>query len=146
MLLAVGIWRAPLLTRAFLSHTALIAQNRESAGVRLLAAGALGSGPLVALMVWKFGLLGAAVAIVAIALSLALAGYGCLAREERQPAWHHHLARPLIASAVMVPACLILLRWHVLAAVLGGAVAYALALAAVGGLRVSELRVVFGRD
>ncbi len=146
VLLAVGIWRAPLLTLAFLYHTALIAQNRESAGVRLLAAGALGSGPLVALMVWKFGLLGAAVAIVAIALSLALAGYGCLAREERQPAWHHHLARPLIASAVMVPACLILLRWHVLAAVLGGAVAYALALAAVGGLRFSELRVVFGRD
>jgi O-antigen/teichoic acid export membrane protein len=145
-LLALGIWRAPLLTLAFLYHTALIAQNRESAGVRLLAAGAIASGPLVALMVWQFGLTGAAAAIVLIALSLVLAGYGCLAGEERQPAWHHHLARPLAASVVMVPVCLVLVRWHVLAAVLGGALAYTLALAALGGLRRSELMIVFGRN
>ena len=146
VLLAVGIWRAPLLTLAFLYHTALIALNRESAGVRLLAAGALGSGPLVGVMYWRFGLTGAAVAIVLIALSLVVAGYSCLAREDRQPAWHHHLARPIAASLVMVPVCLILLRWHVLAAVLGGVVAYAMALAALGGLRISELRIVLGRD
>lgn len=142
VLLALGIWRAPLLTLAFLYHTALIALNRETAGVRLLAAGALGSGPLVALMLWKFGLLGATLAIVAIALSLVLAGYGCLAREGRQPAWHHHLAQPFGASLVMVPACLILLRWHVLAAVVGGAIVYVLALSALGGLRKTELRIV----
>jgi O-antigen/teichoic acid export membrane protein len=146
LLLALGIWRAPLLTLAFLYHMALIALNRESAGVRLLAAGAIGSGPLVAMMLWKFGLAGAAMAIVVIALSLLVAGYGCLARENRQPAWHHHLARPLAAALVMVPVCLILLRWHVLAAVLGGAVAYAIALAALGGMKWSELRLVFGRD
>ena len=75
-------------------------------------------------MLWQFGLPGASVAIVVIALSLVVAGYGCLAREGRQPAWHHHLARPMAASAVMVPACLVLLRWHVLAAVVGGAMAY----------------------
>lgn len=145
-LLALGIWRAPLLTLAFLYHTALIAQNRESAGVRLLAVGAIGSGPLVALMLWQFGLTGAAAAIVLIALSLVLAGYGCLAGEDRQPAWHHHLARPLAASLVMVPFCLLLVRWHVLAAVLGGALVYTLALAALGGLRRSELMIVFGRS
>jgi O-antigen/teichoic acid export membrane protein len=146
ILLALGIWRAPMLTLAFLYQTALIAQNRESAGVRLLAAGALGSGPLVGLMLWKFGLTGASFAIVAIALSLVVAGYSCLAREHRQPAWHHHLARPIAASSVMVPVCLLLLRWHVLAAVLGGALAYVIALAALGGLRRSELRIILSGE
>ncbi len=46
----------------------------------------------------------------------------------------------------MIPVCLILLRWHVLAAVIGGAMAYTVALAAIGGLRWSELRIVLGRD
>ena len=146
ILLALGIWRAPLLTLAFLYHTALIALNRESAGVRLLAAGALGSGPLVALLLWRFGLTGAAFAIVAIALSLVIAGYGCLAREHRQPAWHHHLARPIAASIVMVPVCLILLRWHVLAAVIGGAMAYLIALAGLGGLRRADLAIILSRS
>lgn len=145
-LLAVGIWRVPLLTLAFLYYMALVAQNRESSGVRLLAAGTLGSGPLTALFLWHFGLVGAATSIVLLALALVVAGYGCLAREGRQPAWHHHLARPIAASAVMVPACLILLRWHVLAAVLGGALTYTAALAAFGGLRMAEFRVVLGRE
>ena len=48
------------------------------------------------------------------------------AREGRQPAWHHHLARPLVASLVMVPVCLILQRWHVMLAVIGGALTYGL--------------------
>ncbi|WP_435005668.1 oligosaccharide flippase family protein [Tundrisphaera lichenicola] len=145
-LLALGIWRAPLLTLAFLYQTALIAMNRESAGVRLLAAGALGSGPLAALLLWKFGLMGAAAAIVLLALALVIAGYGCLAREGRPPAWHHHLARPIAASVVMVPVCLVLLRWHLLAAILGGALSYAIALVTLGGFRFSELRVALGRD
>jgi len=146
LLLALGIWRAPLLTLAFLYQTALIALNRESAGVRLLAAGAIGSGPLVALFLWKFGLLGASFAMVAIALSLVVAGYACLTREGRQPSWHHHLLRPLAASMVMAPACLILLRWHVLMAVIGGAVVYGLALAAMGGLKRSHLTILLNRS
>jgi O-antigen/teichoic acid export membrane protein len=144
-LLALGIWRAPLLTLAFLYHMTLIALNRESAGVRLLAAGALGSGPLVGLLLWKFGLIGATFAIVAIALSLVVAGYSCLIREHRQPSWHHHLIQPLAASMVMVPVCLILLRWHVLAAVMGGAIAYLVALTTVGGLRIADFRSLLGR-
>lgn len=146
LLLALGIWRAPLLTLAFLYHTALIALNRESAGVRLLAAGAASSGPLVAFALWKFGLMGASMAMVAIAFSLVVAGYGCLAREGRQPAWHHHLARPLAASMVMVPVCLFLLRWHVLAAVVGGAIAYVVTLAALGGLKRAHLTTLLLRS
>jgi hypothetical protein len=83
---------------------------------------------------------------VAICLGLVVAGYWGLARDGRQPAWHHHLARPLAASAVMVPTCLVLLQWHVLAAVAGGAVAYVGALAAFGGLRRSELRLLLAKD
>ncbi len=146
LLLALGIWRAPLLSLAFLYHTTLIALNREAAGVRLLAAGAIGSAPLVALSIRAFGLAGASSSIVLIALALVVAGYGCLAREGRQPAWHHHLARPLAASAVMVPACLALLRFHVGVAIAGGAATYVIALALFGGLRRDELRAVFGRD
>ena len=145
-LLALGIWRAPLLTLAFLYHMTLIALNRESAGVRLLAAGALASGPLVGLLLWQFGLTGAVSGILVIALSLVVAGYSCLAREHRQPAWHHHIFRPLMASLVMVPVCLILLRWHVLAAVLGGAIAYIVVLATIGGLRIADLRNLVGRN
>ena len=50
VLLALGIWRAPLLTLAFLYQTTLIAANRESAGARLLLAARArsGRGPLVA--------------------------------------------------------------------------------------------------
>jgi tryptophan-rich sensory protein len=90
--------------------------------------------------------MGAVFAIVLIALTLVIAGYSCLAREGRQPAWHHHLARPFLASLVMVPACLILLRWHVLAAVMGGAVAYLIALTTIGGLRRSDLTIIFSRN
>jgi O-antigen/teichoic acid export membrane protein len=145
VLLAVGIWRAPLLTLAFLYQTTLIALNRESVGVRLLLAGAFGSGPLVALLCRAFGLPGVSVAVVLIALGLVIAGYGCLAREGRQPAWHHHLARPLAASFAMAPVCLALLRWHVLAAVAGGGLAYTLVLAAVGGFRQPGVRALLSR-
>ncbi len=141
-LLALGIWRAPLLTLVFLYHTALIATNREASGVWLLAAGAFGSGPLVAGLLLHFGLPGAAVGLVLMASVLVVAGYFCLAREGRQPAWHHHALRPLLASLVMVPVCLLLLPIHLLAAVGGGAITYGLALLAIGGLKCADLRAI----
>ena len=143
-LLALGIWRAPLLTLVFLYHTALIATNRESAGVWLLGAGAIGSGPLVAALLTLFGLPGASVGLGAVALVLAVAGYYCLAREGRQPIWHHHLGRPLIASLVMIPVCTTLAPVHLLAAIAGGALAYGITLAAIGGLRRDDLAVCLG--
>lgn len=146
VLLALGIWRAPLLTLAFLYQTTLIAVNRESMGVRLLVTGALSSGPLVAVFCHLFGLPGASLAVVLIAFGLVLAGYACLAQEGRQPSWHHHLARPLAASAVMVPVCLVLMRWHVLAAVAGGALAYAVAITALGGLQRPGVRLILCRS
>jgi O-antigen/teichoic acid export membrane protein len=145
LLLALGIWRAPLLTLAFLYQTALIALNRETAGVRLLLAGAIGSAPLVALLRWAFGLPGAAGAVVVIGVALALAGHWRLAREGRQPAWHHHLGKPLVASLAMIPVCLTLERVHILWAVGGGALAYFLALLILGGVRREDFRTVLGR-
>lgn len=145
LLLALGIWRAPLLTLAFLYRAALIAVNREVLGVRLLMAGAIASGPLVAVAYSLFGLAGATGAIVLMAAVLCAAGYACLAREGRQPAWHHHLARPLAASAVMVAVSFVFKDIHVLLAVGCGAVAYVASLAAMGGLRRSEVAAVFGR-
>jgi O-antigen/teichoic acid export membrane protein len=132
-LLAVGIWRAPLLILAYLYQTTLIALNREAVGVRSLIAAAVGIGPLVAVLRWAFGLPGAAVGVLLVGLALVLTGYGCLAREGRQPAWHHHLGRPLAASMVMVPVCLALQRYHVLLAVGGGAVTYVAMWVALGG-------------
>ena len=143
-LLALGIWRAPLLTLVFLYHTALIATNRESSGVWLLAAGAIGSGPLVAALLVSFGLPGASVGLGLVALVLVVAGYSCLARESRQPAWHHHLLQPTIAALVMIPVCQFLLPVHLLAAIGGGALAYIMALAAIGGLKRSDLDAVLG--
>jgi O-antigen/teichoic acid export membrane protein len=139
LLLALGIWRAPLLILAFLYQTTLIALNRETVGVRSLVLAALGIGPLVALLRFYFGLPGAAAGVILLGLALVLAGYGSLAREGRQPAWHHHLARPLAASLVMAPVCLILNRWHVLLAVPGGAVTYLLVLLSLGGLHRTRL-------
>ena len=81
LLLALGIWRAPLLTLAFLYRAALIALNREKVGVRLLVTGAIASGPLVAVSYTLFDLAGASGAIVLIAAVLCIAGYACLARE-----------------------------------------------------------------
>jgi hypothetical protein len=72
------------------------------------------------------------------------AGHWRLACEGRQPAWHHHLARPLLASAVMAPVCLLLARHHLGAAVAGGAGVYGLSLVAFGGVRVGEIRTLLG--
>ena len=45
----------------------------------------------------------------------------------------------------MVPVCLVLLQWHVLTAVTGGAVTYAVTLAALGGLDLQQIRSIFTR-
>ena len=86
-----------------------------------------------------FGLPGAAFGVLLVGLALVLAGYGCLAREGRQPAWHHHLARPVLASLAMVPVCLALKHYHVLLAVLGGGLTYIAVWLALGGLRHTQL-------
>jgi O-antigen/teichoic acid export membrane protein len=140
-LLALVIWRAPLLILAYLYQTTLIALNRERVGVRSLVIAAVVIGPLVALLQLRFGWPGAAVAVLLVGLGLVLAGYGCLAREGRQPAWHHHLARPLVASMVMVPVCLALQRFHVhvLLVVGAGALTYTAMWMALGGLRHTRL-------
>lgn len=146
VLLAIGIWRAPLLGLAFLYQTALIALNREAAGVRLLIAGAVISGPLVAVLRLGFGLEGAAAAVLIVALGLVVAGYLRLAREGRQPAWHHHLGKPLLASLMMAPACLLLRDRMIAVPVLAGAIVYLIALASLRGLRHDDLRLVLNRD
>ncbi len=139
-LLALGIWRAPLLILAYLYQTTLIALNRESVGVRTLVAGAIGIVPLVAVLrLSPLGLAGASLGVLLIGLGLVLTGYGCLAREGRQPAWHHHLARPVLASLAMIPVCLALKDIHVLLAVGGGAITYAAFWVALGGLRHTQL-------
>ena len=66
MLLALGIWRAPLLTLAYLYQTTLIAVNRESVGVRRCSRRRWASGPLVAVLRMLFGLPGAAVGVLLI--------------------------------------------------------------------------------
>jgi O-antigen/teichoic acid export membrane protein len=139
LLLALGIWRAPLLILAYLYQTTLIALNRESVGVRTLVVAAVGIGPLVMLLRLVLGLPGAALGVLVVGLGLVLAGYGCLAREGRQPAWHHHLARPVVASMAMVPVCLALKKDHVLLAVLGGAITYITVWLALGGMRHTRL-------
>lgn len=144
LLLAVGIWRAPLLTIAFCYQTTLIALNRETVGVGSLIAAAIGIGPLVYLMRSQFGLVGATAAVLLIGLALVVAGYQSLVREGRQPAWHHHLGRPLLASAAMAPVCLFLERWHVVPAVVGGALTYLFVLVLTGGLdRTRRWRAAF---
>jgi O-antigen/teichoic acid export membrane protein len=138
-LLALGIWRAPLLILAYLYQITLIALNRETVGVRTLVAGALAIVPMVALLRFVFGLPGAAAGVLLVGLALVLAGYGCLAREGRQPAWHHHLGRPILASLAMIPVCLALKHRHVLLAVVGGAVTYVAVWMLLRGLSRTQL-------
>lgn len=132
-LLAVGIWRAPLLSLAFLYQAALIATNRESHGVRLLMWGAIASLPLIAGFWLLLGVSGASLGVIVNGLGLLVAGYVCLSRGGCRPAGHHHLARPLLASTLMVPVCLVGASAHVGVGVLGGAGAYLLALHLLGG-------------
>ena len=140
-LLALGIWRAPLLILAYLYQITLIALNRETLGVRTLVAGALVIVPLVAVLRLTFGLPGATLGVLLVGIALVLAGYGCLAREGSQPAWHHHLGRPLLASLAMIPVCLALkhYHYHVLLAVLGGGITYVAVWLGLGGMRHTRL-------
>jgi O-antigen/teichoic acid export membrane protein len=138
-LLALSIWRVPLLILAYLYQTTLIALNREIVGVRSLVSAAVLIGPLIVGLRMALGMPGAVLGVLLIGLGLVLTGYSCLRREGRQPAWHHHLARPTIASLGMVPVCLILLKWHVLLAVFGGGIAYCSILLGIGGLRGTRL-------
>jgi hypothetical protein len=46
----------------------------------------------------------------------------------------------------MVPVCLVLVRWHVLTAVAGGALTYAGTLTALGGLDLGQIGQIFGRN
>ena len=133
LLLAIGIWRAPLLCLAFLYQGSLIAMNRESSGVRFLVSGALAAFPLVTLFRWEFGLIGASLATLLIGTGLVAAGYLAHFKEGRNPAWHHHLMVPLIASGVMIPVCLALLPVHLVAAVAGGALTYGITAYFLGG-------------
>ena len=144
-LLAIGIWRAPLLTLAFLYQTALIAFNREAVGVRMLITGAVVSGPFVAVLLTRFGLLGAAGSIVLTALALSVAGYVCLAREGRNPKWHHHVIRPLVASAAMAFACMALKDVHVVLTIVAGAFVYLTTLWAIGGISRSDIHALLSR-
>jgi O-antigen/teichoic acid export membrane protein len=134
LLFALGIWRAPILSLAFLYQSSLIAMNRESAGSKLLVWGALLAMPLIGGLRWQFGLPGASIAVLVLGLGLIVAGYSCLFRERRHPAVHHHLARPLAASALMVPVCLGVLQIHVALAVAAGGLTYLAALKLMGGL------------
>ena len=83
-------------------------------------------------------------AVLFVGFGLALAGFALLAREGRQPSWHHHLAKPVLASLAMVPVCLVLRGQMLALPVLGGAVTYVVALWTLRGLRVDELRTVLG--
>ncbi len=141
LLLAVAIWKAPLLSLAFLYQAALIATNRESQGLRLLVCGAIASAPLIAAFQWSFGLPGAAAAVLVVGLGLVAAGYYCLSQGPCRPAADHHLARPLIASAVMVPVCLLAMRWNVVAAVIAGACTYLSVMKVIGGLDFPSLNL-----
>ncbi len=134
MLLAIGIWKAPLLSLAFLYQSSLIAMNRESQGLKLLASGSLCSGPMIALLHWRFGMPGASLAVLVIGLGLVIAGYCCLALGPCRPSGHHHLARPVVASLVMSLACVLGLRMHVVVAVVAGAICYLLTMKLIGGL------------
>jgi O-antigen/teichoic acid export membrane protein len=134
LLLAVGIWKAPLLSLAFLYQATLIAMNRESQGMRLLLWGSIFSAPLIAVFHWRLGLPGAAMAVLVIGLGLVAAGYSCLWDCRCRPPVHHHVARPAVASVFMIPACLLGLQVHVVVAVLAGALTYLLTMNLIGGL------------
>ncbi len=144
-LLRVGIWRIPLLTLAFLYQTTLIALSREALGVRYLLGGALAAGPSVALGYAALGMPGACAAIVLVGLILCGAGYRLLRCLDRQPDWHHHLLKPILALLVMTPVCLILVRWHVVLAILGGGLVYVATLAAIGGIKRREIQALLDR-
>lgn len=142
-LLAIAIWRVPLLSLAFLYQLALIALNRESTGMRLLMIGAVGTVPLTLALRMLEGLPGAAIAAVLTAGALAAGGYWRIAREQRAPAWHHDAIKPVAAASIMGLACVLASQFHVALAVLTGLVVYPVALALLGGISRSDLRMLW---
>ena len=145
-LLAIEIWRVPLLSLALLYQTALIALNRESLGLRYLVGSAVGAVPLIASLRWCLGMQGAAIGTILVSGFLAALGYARLRYEGRQPTWHHQLGKPLLAAAVLVPVSLFLTQWHVGLGVLGGALAYLVTLMACGGLKQDDLTLLLKRS
>jgi O-antigen/teichoic acid export membrane protein len=145
VLLAIGAWRIPILSVAFLYQSALIALNREQAGLRMLVIAAVLAGPLAAALRLGFGLEGATASILIVGLALLVAGYLRLAREERAPAWHHHIGRPLVGSAMMVPVCLLLSQWSVVLAIAGGAAVYVGMIVLLNGIAPDEVRAIVRR-
>lgn len=135
-LLAVGIWRAPVLSLAFLYQSGLVAMNRESLGLKLLAWGSLLSVPLIAVLGNFWGLPGASFAVFLIGCGLAGAGYLGLKAGGCEPSAGHYLLRPVISSAIMVPVTLLAARVHVVLAIPVGAIVYLYALSLLGGLPV----------
>ncbi|MDX2036078.1 MAG: oligosaccharide flippase family protein [Isosphaeraceae bacterium] len=142
ILLAVGIWRAPLLVIAFLYQGALIALNRESTASRYVYAAAAISPPAIAVGLFAFGLVGASAAMVVVSAGLLAAAYARLAAERRAPAWHHHVARPLAACAAMSAAAIPIARWSPAAAIVAGGVVYIVALFVTGAIDPVEIRAL----
>lgn len=142
LLLAVGIWRAPVLSLAFLYQAGLIAMNREAQGLRLLTWGSACSAPLIAVCAWRFGLVGASGAVLAIGLALVIAGYFGLKQGGCEPSAGHHLLKPVLASLAMAPVTLLAARFHVVAAIGAGGLTYLVVLTLLGGMSfdTAELR------
>ena len=139
-LLAIGIWRAPLLAIAFLYQGALIAFNREAVASRVFFLFAGLSPIAVAVGLTAAGLPGASGAMVLVALGLCVTTYIQLRTDGRAPVWHHHLAKPLLASVLMAAAAIPLARIHVLAGVFGGGLVYLVALHLFGASPLDEMR------
>ena len=93
----------------------------------------------------RFGLPGAAIAVILTGLALVYAGHRRLAKEGRQPAWHHHLAKPLLASVPMVLICLTLRDGFLPMTIVAGGSAYLITLAALGGLRRADIKILWRR-
>jgi O-antigen/teichoic acid export membrane protein len=141
-LLAIGAWRIPILSVAFLYQSALIALNREQSGLRMIVLAAVLAGPLAAVMRHYFGLEGASASMLVVGLGLLLAGHLRLRLDDRAPAWHHHVAKPLVGSAMMVPVCLLLAQWSVVLAIAGGAAVYVGMIVFLNGIQPDELKAI----
>ena len=145
LLLAVGIWRAPVLSLAFLYQSCLIAMNREAQGLRLLICGSMCSAPLIALLGWSLGLVGASGAVLAIGVALVIAGHYGLKQGNCEPSVGRHLLKPAVAALVMAPVTLLAARVHVLVAVGAGGLTYLIALGLMGGLRFAAVELSAAR-
>lgn len=141
-LLAVGIWRAPLLVLAFLFQTSLIALNRDVTGLPWLLAGVAAAVPLIAGGWWAFGPWGVSLAMVAVALGLCAGGLWRLHRNGTGLIGFP-VAPLLGAAAVMAVVCTRLKEAPVWIALGAGLGAYLASLVALGGLRLRELRGLY---